>query len=209
MKVKTTDIKGKDSKEVSLNKKVFDNKVNMPLLCQAVNSYIANGKSRRLASTKTRAEVSGSGAKPWRQKGTGRARVGEKRNPIWVKGGIVFGPRPKKVYKRIPQKMKTSALKSALNAKYRDNQILFLDKLDIKSSKTRDFSNIVKNIKLYKRTVLVDKGFDKEARLSGRNIKNISLIRAADLNAYSALNCKKLVITAAALDLLQKRILGK
>lgn len=209
MKHDILDKDGKVVEQIELDDRLFDGRVTMPLLHQVVNSYLANTKSLRLASTKTRADVAGSGAKPWRQKGTGRARVGEKRNPLWRKGGVVFGPKPRKTYKKIPKKIKLSALKSALNAKHKDNELIILDKLGVESSKTKQFSDLIRNLKLSKRSLFVDRDFSENSKLSSRNLQDIALARALDLNAYSALNCKNLVLTKAALEILENRILNK
>ncbi len=206
MKASIVDINGKQVRETNLSKDVFSGEINHDLLSQAVYSYLTNLKSQRLAKVKTRSEVKGSGAKPWRQKGTGRARVGTKRNPIWVKGGITFGPKPKKVYKKMPRKMKLKALKSALVSKYQDEQIIFLHSLDVDSPKTKSFMPILKNLNLDKRTVFVDKEFNKDVSFSSRNVKNVFLVRAQDLNAYSALNCRNLVVTEKGLEIITERI---
>jgi large subunit ribosomal protein L4 len=200
------DINGKQVGKTMLPVEIFAGCVNRDLLYQAVYSYLANKKSHRLASTKTRSEVRGSGAKPWRQKGTGRARVGTKRNPVWVKGGITFGPKPKKVYKRMPKKMKLGALKSALVSKYQDKELLFIESLDVGSPKTKSFIPLLKNLGLDKRSVFVDTEFSRKVFLSCRNLKNISLVRAKDLNAYSALNCRKLILTQKGLETITERI---
>jgi large subunit ribosomal protein L4 len=199
---------GKVVGQVKLNQKIFDGRINMSLLYQVINSYLANKASLRKASTKTRGQVSGSGRKPWRQKGTGRARVGELRNPLWRKGGVVFGPKVRNAYKKIPPKMRLAALKSALNSKYNDKELLVLDKLEVKAAKTKEFFQMVKNLKLKKRSLFVDKEFNRECLLSSRNINTVALARASDLNAYLALNCKDLVVTKEALSILENRILG-
>ncbi len=198
---------GKSLEKIKLNPAIFDKQVNLALLHQVVLSYISNLHSVRKASTKTRGEVKGSGVKPWRQKGTGRARVGEIRNPLWRKGGVVFGPKPRYVYKTIPKKMKLLALKSALNAKLNDKELLILDKLETNSFKTKEFYNLIKNLKLEKRSLFVDEAFSKEVMLSARNLENIDLVRAKDLNAYLALNCKNLILTRKALEILEGRII--
>ncbi|MFC1514548.1 50S ribosomal protein L4 [Candidatus Omnitrophota bacterium] len=200
---------GKVIGKVELNPDVFDGRVSMEVLYQAVNSYKANKTSMRMASTKNRAEVQGSGKKPWRQKGTGRARVGELRNPLWRKGGVVFGPRVRHVYRKVPKGLRLSALKSALNAKYGDKELVIMDKLDIEAPKTKTFAAVLKNLKLVKRSLFVDKVFSENLLLSSRNLQEVSLARADDLNAYLALDCKNLVITKDALSILEGRILSK
>ncbi|MBN2120091.1 MAG: 50S ribosomal protein L4 [Candidatus Omnitrophica bacterium] len=198
---------GKVVSKVKLNQSVFDGRVNMALLYQSVNSYLNNKRSQRLAAVKTRAQVSGSGKKPWRQKGTGRARVGELRNPLWRKGGIVFGPKVRRVYRKIPHKMKRAALKSALNAKYNDKELVIMDKLQLDSPKTKELAAIIKKLGFTKRVLFVDKEFSKNCFLSSRNLEVVELERASDLNAYHALNCKNLVLTEEALKILEEKIL--
>jgi len=141
------DTKGKEIEKVKLDKGVFDGKVNTALIQQAVVAYLANQR-KGLAATKTRGQVRGGGAKPWRQKGTGRARVGSNRSPIWRGGGITFGPRPRSYYQDMPKKMRALALKSALNAKLRDKQILIINDLVVSSPKTKDFIKTVSGLKL-------------------------------------------------------------
>jgi len=209
MEKEVVDFKGKVIDKIALRDEVFGSKVNTALLHQTVTSYLANQKSMKIASAKTRAEVKGSGAKPWRQKGTGRARVGEKRNPLWVKGGVVFGPKPRRVYKKIPVKMKARALESALSAKCKDGEMVILDSLQVSLNKTKDFANLLKKLKITKRSVFVDAGFSQELRKASSNLKAVNLMRASDLNAYWALNCRSLVITRKGIQVLEERLLKK
>jgi len=200
---------GKNLGKIRLNPQVFDGKVNLALLAQAVYCYLNNLHSVKKASAKTRAEVKGSRAKPWRQKGTGRARVGDIRNPLWRKGGVVFGPKPRYVYKNIPKKMKAQALKSALNAKFKDKELFILEDLKVDSKKTKDFLKIIKALNLNKRSLFVDENFSPEALLSVKNLKNIELARAQDLNAYQVLNYKNLILTLNSLKVLEERIIKR
>ncbi len=209
MKVEFKDIQGKSAGEIELNNDIFDGKINQQLLYQVINIYLGRQKSIRKASTKTRGRVSGSGVKPWRQKGTGKARVGEKRNPLWIKGGVVFGPLPGKVSLTLPKKIKKAALKSALNAKLADNQIVFLDNLkdSFSSGKTKDFAAVVNNLKLKGSALFVDSTVPKNVLLSSRNIKRVRVIGAGDLNAYDVLRVKNLVLTKDSLNNIEKRLL--
>ncbi len=209
MKLKVHTIEGKVVGEQELNAQVFDGKVNMDLLHQVIRGYQTLKNSMRKASTKTRGDVSGSGAKPWRQKGTGRARVGEKRNPIWRKGGIVFGPHPHIKSFSLPKKIRLAALKSALNAKTRDNQLLVLDVLSMKNIETKEFAKIIRNLKVTTTGLWVDKAFSRQITLSARNIPMVLLKRADDVNAYDLLNNSFLVITQEALTILEKKILER
>lgn len=204
------DVYSKDGKVVGsleLDESIYTGDVNANLLHQVVNAYIQNAKSIKKASTKTRGEVSGSGAKPWKQKGSGRARVGEKRNPLWRKGGIVFGPHPRYVYRDIPSKMKLAALKYALRSKIKDQQIVILDVLANDSGKTKDFAGILSALNVTgSRVTFVDASLDKKTVLSSRNIQRVEMIQASDLNAYTALNCKKLIVTKDAVKAIEERI---
>lgn len=196
---------GKVVGDFGLDPFVFDGKVNQELLNQAVVAYLSNQRLG-LASTKTRGEVSGGGRKPWRQKGTGRARVGSTRSPLWRKGGILFGPKPHSFYKTLPKKMRLGSLKSALNSKVNDNEILVLDALEVDSGKTKDFFKVLKNLKLNGQRLCFVAETSETLKRAHKNIPNISLDEAADLNAYTALNCKKIIFTKAALEKIQERI---
>jgi len=135
---------GKQVEEIILNSQVFDGEINIALIHQAVVTYLANQR-KGLALTKTRGNVRGGGRKPWKQKGTGRARVGSSRSPIWRGGGVTFGPSLRSYNKNFPKKMKAQALKSALNAKLRDQQILIIDDLFVNLPKTKLFFEIINN----------------------------------------------------------------
>ena len=197
---------GKEVEQIELEKRVFDGKISEALIHQAVVTYLANQR-KGLASTKTRGEVRGGGIKPWRQKGTGRARVGSIRSPLWRGGGVTFGPKPHSYYKDLPQKMKTMALKSALNAKLRDKEILILSDLKVASHKTKDFSKIVKSLKLdgVKVRVVVEK-LESNLKLATRNIKKVLLAKASDVHATEVVDCKRLVLTKSALRDVEERV---
>ncbi|NQT28836.1 MAG: 50S ribosomal protein L4 [Candidatus Omnitrophica bacterium] len=197
---------GKEVEQIELEKCVFDGKISEALIHQAVVTYLANQR-KGLASTKTRGEVRGGGKKPWRQKGTGRARVGSIRSPLWRGGGVTFGPKPHSFYKDLPQKMKTMALKSALNAKLRDKEILILSDLKIGSHKTKDFSKIIKSLKLdqTKVRVVVEK-LESDLKLATGNMKKVLLAKASDVHATEIIDCKRLVLTKNALRDVEERI---
>ena len=197
---------GKEVEQIELEKRVFDGKISEALIHQAVVTYLSNQR-KGLASTKTRGDVRGGGIKPWRQKGTGRARVGSIRSPIWRGGGVTFGPKPHSFYKDLPQKMKIMALKSALNAKLRDKEILVLSDLKIASCKTKDFSKIFKSLKLDGVKVrLVVETLESNLKLATRNIKKVLLAKASDVHTTEIIDCKRLVLTKNALRDVEKRI---
>ena len=200
------DINGKEVGKLELDKQIFDGKINTVLIHQAVVTYLAN-KRKGLASTKTRGEVRGGGRKPWRQKGTGRARVGSTRSPLWRKGGTTFGPRPHSFYKDLPKKMRTLALKSSLNAKLNEQKILILDDLVTDSYKTKNFHKILSNLEIDgEKTKFVLESLENNIKLATRNIKKVSLSRAEDIHAMDVLNCKMLILTKGALNKIGERI---
>lgn len=206
MKLDVYSKNGKVVEQIELSDELFAGRVNVNLLHQVINACIQNLKSIKKASTKTRGDVSGSGAKPWRQKGSGRARVGEKRNPLWRGGGVVFGPKPRYVYKIMPKKMRLAALKYALRSKIKDGQILILDELKSDVARTKDFAGMMTALDVSGlKVTFVDSEFSRETLLSSRNIARVAMIRANDLNAYTATNCRKLVLTKEALKAIDAR----
>lgn len=199
-------IKGEQVGEIELDPEVFNGKVNQSLLYQVIRMYLANQR-KGTASTKTRGEVSGGGRKPWRQKGTGRARVGSIRSPLWRGGGVVFGPKPRDYSYQLPKRMKRLALKSSLNAKLRDEEILFLDELKVEMPKTKEFFQILKNLNLIeKKSLFILDAIAKEIRLSARNIPYVFLQEAKDVTAYDILNYHFVIIAQNALKILIARL---
>ena len=197
---------GKKIKTVDLDEKVFDGKVDEVVLHQAVVTFLANQR-KGLAKTKKRGEVRGGGTKPWRQKGTGRARVGSIRSPLWRGGGITFGPQPREYSKNMPRRMKIRALKSALNAKLKDGKIVVVDAIEVKEPKTRFLFEILKKLKLDDtKTVFVADTINENMKLSSRNLKRFEYEKADNLNSYAALNCKKLLFTLDAFKKTEERI---
>jgi len=198
--------KGKEVEKIGLDPKVFDGEVNGSIMHQAVVAYRANQR-KGLAMTKTRGLLSGGGKKPWRQKGTGRARVGSSRSPLWRHGATLFGPVPHSFHKDLPKKMKLKAFKSALNAKLNDDEIIVLDKIEFDSPKTKDFAAILKTLKLDgQRVRFVVLQCEDNVKLSSRNIKKVDMEIAQSLTTYTVLDCKKLIVTKDALENIQARI---
>ena len=199
-------IAGEEVERVNLDAQVFDGKVNHALMHQAVVAYLANQR-KGLANTKTRGEVSGGGRKPWKQKGTGRARAGSTRSPLWKGGGVSFGPKPHSFHHDLPKKMKIQALKSALNAKLNDSEILVVNEFKLVSHKTKDFAAIVDNLKLAEtKLMVVVNGLDNDIKLATRNIPKVNIQEANNLTTYEALNCKRLVFAKDALTIVEDRI---
>lgn len=206
MEISVLNIQGEEVDKIELDSFVFDGKINTSLIHQAVITYLSNQRKGR-ACTKTKGEVQGGGKKPWRQKGTGRARIGSIRSPLWRGGGIIFGPKPKSYRKDLPKKMKNSALKSVLNAKLNDKEMLVLDNLKVDSHKTKEFAKIIKNLKLSKiKSRFVVENLENNLQLSLRNIKDVDVEVAKNLNAASALDCRRLVFTKNGLREVETRI---
>ncbi|MBU0634626.1 MAG: 50S ribosomal protein L4 [Candidatus Omnitrophica bacterium] len=196
---------GKETGNIDLDKKVFDGKVNVPLLHQIVVMYQAN-KRQGTSGTKTRANVSGGNSKPWRQKGTGRARAGSSRSPLWRKGGIVFGPHPRSYRYEMPKKMKVKALISSLNSRLNDNLVKVLEELKVDSGKTKEFVQIIKALKLERKTLFISSESQDSLVRSCRNIQSIKLKGSKDINALDVLEVNNLVITKNALEELTARL---
>ena len=213
MFVKIYNQKGQESGKITLPKEIFDVKMNADLVHQVMVSYQAN-KRQGTAHTKQRGDVRGGGRKPWRQKGTGRARHGSIRSPIWKGGGVTFGPRKEKEYKqKIPKKMKRKALFMILSAKAKNNVLLVLDEIKIKEPKTKVMAQIIENLKqkiknFQKGSILVAlPKMDKNIILASRNIPKTQTIQAKDLNVLDLLNYKYLIMPKQAIEVIIKTFL--
>lgn len=176
----------------------FSLKNNDQLLSQAVRVYITNILSHN-ANTKTRGEVRGGGAKPWRQKGTGNARAGSKRSPLWVGGGITFGPRSRKVKLSLPQKMKHKALFIALSQKSKQDGIYVISDLEKVKPKTKILSNLIQNLNLNGKTLLIVSSKNQNVNLASRNIQNVNVDLVSNLTAYQVLKAANLIFSKEAI----------
>ncbi|MGC8976073.1 MAG: 50S ribosomal protein L4 [Candidatus Ratteibacteria bacterium] len=195
VKVNVYDIEGKLVGEREISDDVLKEPVNKDVLYYYVVGYLANQR-HGTSSTKTRGEVSGGGRKPWRQKGTGRARVGSIRNPIWRHGGIAFGPKPRDYYINLPKKVRRKALFESIKDKILENNILFLKAESLATPKTKIFSEFLKKIGLDKEKVLfVFKNADERKNfvLSIRNLPNAKYEYISRINAYEILNSDKVI----------------
>ncbi len=205
------DTKGKAVGKVTLPAEIFGVAENPKLLAQAVRVYLANQRQGN-ASTKNRGEVRGSTRKIYQQKGTGRARHGGIRAPIFVGGGIALGPRPHDFSMNLPQKMKKLALFSALSSKLRDDEIKIISELDKIQPKTKIMAKILKVLDINGKTLLVTPGgskdFEKVYR-SARNIKDMKIITAPTLNTYEVLDTNKIILMKDSIDQLKKHFLKK
>ncbi len=195
----------KSTKNVILNKDIFNIKdINQSLLHQAYDAYLANGRSN-LANTKTRGLVRGGGKKPWKQKGTGRARVGSRRSPIWRGGGIIFGPTGNENYtKKINIKSKRKAICQALSTINQENRIRIIEELSIKSSKTSEFMKLINKLDCSGYVLVVTDNISQEMNLASRNIPNVKLIQANYLNVARILDADNLVISKPALEIINQ-----
>lgn len=199
LSVEVFDLLGKSAGTATLPKEIFGQPVNKKLIAQAIRVYQTN-LSTHTAHTKTRGEVNGGGAKPWKQKGTGRARAGSSRSPIWVGGGKVFGPRYRDVKLAMPQKMKHRALISALSAKLNDKEIKVVSGFEKSLPKTKSVANLVKNLNLTGTTLIVIPEKNDNLKLATRNIQKVSTDVVTNLNALTVLSCKNLVLSKESIE---------
>jgi large subunit ribosomal protein L4 len=186
------DIEKKKVSQVDLNDAVFGAEVNEAIIYDVVKMQLASRRSGT-ASTKTRSDVSGGGKKPWRQKGTGRARAGTTRSPIWRGGGIVFGPHPRDYAYSIPKKVRKKAVISALSMKFRDNKMLILKDFPMEKISTRVFKSVFDLFSLKKALFVLDENNEVLLK-SSRNMKNVKMIRSEGINVYDILNHDHLIL---------------
>jgi large subunit ribosomal protein L4 len=191
--------------EVELHPEVFGARVNDHLLYEAVKHYRA-GARRGTHMAKNRALVSGAGRKPWRQKGTGRARVGEIRNPLWRHGGTVFGPVPRDYSYKMPKKARAAALRSALSLKVKEGALKVVTGFPVEVPRTKELKALLRRLGLAGKTILVDHEPTDALLLSGRNLPDLQVVADSHLTVYDVLDCKNLVVSQAALDKLEARL---
>ena len=184
---------GKKVKEIELNDKVFGIEPNEEVMHSVITNYLADQR-QGTQSTKTRAEVRGGGRKPWRQKGTGRARQGSIRAPQWIKGGIALGPKPRSYSYKINKKEKQLAIRSALSAKFADKEIVVVDKLDLKEIKTAEMAKILNNLNANNALVVLSER-NENVQKSVRNIPTAKFERIDSLNTYDLIKFNKIVLT--------------
>jgi large subunit ribosomal protein L4 len=190
---------------VDLSDDVFGGRVKTDLIHESV--VRANAAERRgTHATKTRALVSGSGKKPWRQKGTGRARVGEIRNPLWRKGGTVFGPQPRSYEYQLPKKVEKGALRAALTQKLRDGEVTVVEALSVAEIKTKAAAEMLRKLGVEGKTLLVDVKPEDKLSLSVRNIEGVRIVASNRVSARDVVNSRRLVMTRAAIEKLQEAL---
>jgi large subunit ribosomal protein L4 len=202
-KVQVINQSGQKTRDIDLPDRIFSYPVKDHLLYEAVVNRQANQR-RGTASTKSRGEVSGSNRKPWRQKGTGRARVGMIRNPIWRKGGTVFGPKPRDYHYEIPKKAKLNALRSALALKHAENRLIILAELVLAEPKTKEAAKILKGLSIGS-ALVVDGRENTNLFRAMRNIPKVKVVDRCQVNAFDVLNHEWLVLTQRAFEMLLER----
>ena len=196
-------IKGDKVGDITLNETVWGITPNDAVLYDAI-TLARNSQRQGTHSTKTRSEVSGGGKKPWRQKGTGRARQGSTRSPQWPGGGIVFGPKPRTYNKKMNKKERVLALKSALSYKVQDKEIIVLDNLNIETNKTKDMLKILEAIKAEKKVLIVVSELTENVILSTRNIPNVVLLQNSEISTLDIIAADTLVITEEAVKAIEE-----
>ena len=193
-KVDVLSVDGKKVKELELNENIFGIEPNENIVHSAIVNYLANQR-QGTQNTKTRAEVSGGGRKPWRQKGTGRARQGSIRAPQWIKGGIALGPRPRSYSYKINKKEKRLAIKSILSSKVAEKKLIVLDKLELKEIKTANMVKVLNNVKAEGKTLILLPANNENVCKSSRNIEGVKTLTVDTINAYDLVKYKGLVVT--------------
>ena len=192
-------MKGEKTGTMELSDAVFAQEVNVPVIHTVVKNYLANQR-QGTQSTKTRTEVRGGGAKPWRQKGTGRARQGSIRAPQWTGGGVALGPKPRKYTYSVNKKVKRLALKSALSAKYNSYDVIVIDGLAMDEIKTAAIAAMLKALEVNEKALIVTAAADENIYKSARNIKGVTPTHLGSLNTYDVMNHTKFIISKEAAE---------
>ena len=203
--VDVRDMAGKVLRQLDLDERVFGLEPNMAVMHQAVVAQLANQR-KGTHSTKTRGEVAGGGKKPWRQKGTGRARQGSTRAPHWRGGGIVFGPKPRSYHQDLPRKMRRLALRSALSAKLRDGEIVVIDHFTLPAPKTREMSAALTTIGATGSALVVLGGPDEQIKRAAANLPKVRTVAPGSTNLLDVLNHQWLVLTVDAVEVLTRTL---
>ena len=206
MKIAIKNIEGKKQGELEVKFLLIENGKGT----QAVHDVVvAHQAAQRMgtACTKNVGEVSGSNKKPWKQKGTGRARAGSHQSPLWVGGGVVFGPRPRDFGKKVSKKTRALSLRKALSERLKAGDVVLVDDLKLASPKTKDFVSLMSTLELTGTTLVVSTGTDKNLTLASRNIENVALTTSDSLNTYDILRPDKLLFTKSAFEKVEARLI--
>lgn len=202
-KTSVLNIKGEKVSDITLNAEVWGIVPNDAVLYDAI-TLARNAMRQGTHDTKTRSEVSGGGRKPWRQKGTGRARQGSTRAPHWIKGGIVFGPHPRSYDKKMNRKERRLALKSALAYKNIDKELIVVDNFNLENAKTKDAKQALENLKVSKNVLIVVNELDDNIILATRNLKNVNLLQANEINTLDIVAADNMIITVDAVKAIEE-----
>jgi large subunit ribosomal protein L4 len=205
MKIAIKNLEGKDQGEYEVKFPLIEDGRGTQAVHDVVVAYRA-GQRSGTASTKNVGEVAGSNKKPWRQKGTGRARAGSFQSPLWVGGGVVFGPRPRDFSKKVSKKTKQLALRKALSERLKAGDVVVVDDLKLETPKTKDFIGVISKLDLKGTTLVVSAGIDKNLTLASRNVPGVALATSDSLNTYDVLRPAKLLFTKSAFQQVESRL---
>jgi large subunit ribosomal protein L4 len=205
MKIAIKNLEGKDQGEHEIKFPLIEDGRGTQAVHDVVVAYRA-GQRSGTASTKTVGEVAGTNKKPWRQKGTGRARAGSFRSPLWAGGGVVFGPKPRDFGKKVSKKTRQLALRKALSERIKAGDVVVVDDLKLESPKTKNFAGVISKLELKGSTLIVSSGVDKNLSLASRNVPNVALTTSDSLNTYDVLRPAKLLFTRSAFEKVESRL---
>jgi large subunit ribosomal protein L4 len=205
MKLTVKDIQGRDQGELEVKMPLIENRKGSQAVHDVVTAYRANQRLGT-ACTKTMGEVAGSGKKPWRQKGTGRARAGSFASPLWRGGGVVFGPKPRDFAKKVNAKVKDLALRKAVSERLKAGDVTLVEDLKLSEPKTRAFSGVLKALDLSRSVLVVAAAMDKNLMLAPRNLPQVEVTTCDALNTYQVLKSHKLLFTRGAFEKLEERL---
>jgi len=206
MKIAIKNIQGKQSGELEVKFPLIENGKGTQAVHDVVVAYRA-AQRMGTACTKNVGEVSGSNKKPWRQKGTGRARAGSHQSPLWAGGGVVFGPKPRDFGKKVSKKTRALSLRKALSERLKAGDVVLVDDLKLASPRTKDFVSLMSTLELTGTTLVVSTGTDKNLTLAARNIENVALTTSDSLNTYDILRPDKLLFTKSAFEKVEARLI--
>ena len=193
LKIDVYNMEGKKAGDIELKEEIFGIIPNEEIVHSVIVNYLANQR-QGTQSTKTRAEVSGGGKKPWRQKGTGRARQGSIRAPHWIKGGIALGPKPRSYKYRVNKKERRLAIKSVLSSRLQEEQLIVVDKVEFKEIKTKQMVKALENLKVNEKALMILPEQNKNVYMSARNIENLKTITVNTINIFDLLKYTKLIL---------------
>ena len=202
-KLSVLNTKGEKVNDITLSKEIWEIEPNDAVLYDAIK-LSRNSLRQGTADTKTRSEVSGGGRKPWKQKGTGRARQGSTRAPHWYHGGVVFGPHPRDYEKKMNRKERRLALKSALAYKALEKELIVIDNFNLEGNKTKEVKTLLSNLKVDKKVLIVVDELDENLILATRNLKNIILLQANEINVLDIISADRMIATESAIKLIEE-----